>query len=182
MANYIIESIGKWGIKTSPAQFRMDRPKPGDIIYFDKPLRKYPVSHPHNRISTIDANTGMVSIVSGFGSAFLYENGELSISGGPFFSMHRSTLRPMHTLIAGQFWNWGDNLPGANQGVYYTIDRPMFRATIHPNAFQTRYGKTEDQARKGRFPHEVTLGGDWLLIAKHEASTDNAYVFARDVK
>lgn len=130
---HIIETIGKWGVKTIPIEFRMNVPKPGDIVEFSKELRKYPVSYHRCRIDHIDKERGTVSLVDGMGSAFLSEGGHVSISGGPFFSVPINSLEATNCTAKSTMWNWGDNAPGAAQGVHYDIQRPLFRATVHPN-------------------------------------------------
>lgn len=145
----ITETIGKWGVTTSPdTPERRSTPRPGDLIEFADNLRHYPVSHRLCRIDHVDGDA--VSVVNGMGSAFLDRDGHVSISGGPFFSLPLSTLRPTERLEVSWMWNWGHNSPGANQGVHYEIERPVFRATDHPDSYKTRYSRNgERDARQG---------------------------------
>lgn len=133
MTNHIIESIGGWGVKTVPARLRFNDPKAGDLIQFPEELQKYPISHEYCRIQSVNEEKWTASVVNGMGSAFISENGHHDISGGPFFTMNLNDLDPLYMLKAADVWNWGDNLPGAGQGVHYTIYRPVFRAMVHPN-------------------------------------------------
>jgi hypothetical protein len=65
------------------------------------------------------------------------QTGNVSISGGPFHTAHRSDVisafklfsygNTVLPLIKNQtMWNWGDNQMGAGQGVEYIIPRPVF--------------------------------------------------------
>jgi hypothetical protein len=176
---HIIETIGKWGVKTSPYRnWRRIRPQAGDIVEFGDDMRRYPVSCRHCRINHIDAESGMASIVDGMGSAFLSEDGSLEISGGPFFSVPLESLEPTAELHRARFWNWGDNSPGAAQGVEYHLDRPVFRATEHPDDHAIRYATTEkgarhhDHYRHGDIPDSAKLIRSW---ESHDGLT--AYLF-----
>lgn len=128
---HIIESVGSWGVRTTPIGHRMFVPRPGDIVRFGDELRRYPISQELCRIERIDDKR--VILVDGMGSAFLHECGSLSISGGPFFSLPLESLKPTGDLHQAIFWNWGDNSPGPGHGVEYHLRRPVFLATIHPN-------------------------------------------------
>jgi len=126
----IVESIGKWGVKTTPEQqahTRMSTPKPGDIIEFTD--TEYPhTSGKYGRIEGMGIwKEGEFHICCHLGSAFLSENGRVSISGGPFESVKPDDLEPTFKLKYAEYWNWGNNLPGANQGVHYKIARPVFK-------------------------------------------------------
>lgn len=149
--NTITETIGKWGTTTSPdTTERRSTPRPGDLIEFADNLRHYPVSNRLCRIDNIDDEEQRASVVNGMGSAFLDRSGHVSISGGPFFSLPLSTLRPTERLEVSRMWNWGHNSPGANQGVHYTIKRPVFQATDHPDSYKTRHSRhSESDARQG---------------------------------
>lgn len=176
---HIIETIGRWGVKTTPYDYsRQTKPHAGDVVEFSEELRRYPVSRRWCRIASIDTKSGMVSIVDGSGSAFLDENGHVSISGGPFFSVPLESLEPTHSLHRDRFWNWGDNLPGAAQGVDYHLDRPVFKATKHPYDYATRHATSEKGARQndyfghGHIPDSAPLVRSWL---SHEGLTE--YLF-----
>ena len=148
--NHIIETIGAWGVKSTPMPGRLQRVHAGDVVAFADKYRRYPVSHRHCRVSSVDRESGLVNLVDGMGSAFICENGSLSISGGPFFALPIECLEPAHITLQVHVWNWGDNIPGAGQGVDYHIDRPVFDATASPYDFQIRYSRNGEQnARQG---------------------------------
>ncbi len=50
----------------------------------------------------------------------------VNISGGPFQTIEASRL-DFWSFGQLECWNWGNNLPGANQGVRYHITRPVFQ-------------------------------------------------------
>lgn len=166
--NHVIETVGAWGVRTTPwDRARRSTPKPGDIVEFSDELRKYPISHLRCRIAGIDRHTRMASIVDGMGSAFLFEDGSVSISGGPFFSVPLETLSPTIICHDSLFWNWGDNSPGAAQGVEYRISRPVFIATRHPDSYTIRYATSEQTARvkdaysRDPIPSDARLVRSW---------------------
>uniref|UniRef100_A0A6M3JFN5 Uncharacterized protein n=1 Tax=viral metagenome TaxID=1070528 RepID=A0A6M3JFN5_9ZZZZ len=147
---HIIETIGKWGVKTTPVYLRMTKISAGDVVQFPDEHKRYPVSYRHCRIDHVDRDKGMVGMVDGMGSAFITESGSLSISGGPFFSLPIECLKPLHTTHTVRVWNWGDNSPGAAQGVDYHIERPLFEATASPGDYTIRYSQNGEQdARQG---------------------------------
>ena len=126
----IVESIGAWGVKTTPdsvSYVRMERPRSGDIVLFmDK-------EYPHNnsqygRIEHV-SGSGDVDICCNLGSAYLYQDGSVEISGGPFETVALDELHPTHSLYEAEYWNWGDRGGGAGHGVYYKINRPVFKLT-----------------------------------------------------
>ena len=167
--NHVIETIGSWGVKTSPVTGRITSVHAGDIVQFSEDLRRYPVSHAQCRVSNVDRETGIVNMVDGMGSAFICESGAMDISGGPFFSLPLECLEPTHTMSTVHVWNWGDNSPGAAQGVDYHIDRPIFRATASPSDFETRYSRNgeEDARQGGEYRHScvdpsMTLVRSWV--------------------
>ena len=165
----ITETIGSWGEITTPYEpDRRTQPRAGDIIEFPEELRNYPVTYRRCRIASIDAQTGMASIVNGMGSAFIMEDASLSISGGPFFSLPVESLEATHELHKARVWNWGGNSPGAGQGVDYHIDRPVFRATEHPKDHRITFSHAgEKHARQGGtyrhdpIPEHATLARSW---------------------
>jgi hypothetical protein len=125
--SFIIESISKNGIKTSLADLnRYQTPKSGDVIDFGENQGKYPFLHSqYGRIWHVEGDT--VSFCCSMGSAYLFDNGNVDISGGPFSTCKKSELEETYTQHVATFWNWGNNLPGAHQGVDYQISRPVFK-------------------------------------------------------
>ncbi len=125
MSSHIIESIGYWGIKTTPIRIRELRgPQPGDVIMIPGGLC-YPFNKPgFARVSSRNEKT--VTTCLNTPSVYLCENGSVSISGGPFVTMALDSLVHVGYRLCS-FWNWGDNSRGADQGVDYQIMRPMWR-------------------------------------------------------
>jgi hypothetical protein len=129
MTDHIIETIGKWGLNTTPAKFRMDQPRPGDVVVFGD-NKEYPFNtdSEYGRIADVDFfKTGLIQFCVNGGSVFLRENSSVSISGGPFCTVLPSELEPTYATKVVRFWNWGDNLRGGGQGVDYYLERPVFR-------------------------------------------------------
>ncbi len=145
MTGHIIESIGRWGIKSTDLNHepgRLSTPKPGDIIQFYKepgdkkmffapkalPLKDeaiYPLDRAkYGRINYVNENE--IHVCSHLGSAFLAESGGVSISGGPFTRINLDDIEPAGTTYNADFWNWGNNSAGAGQGVHFMIARPLF--------------------------------------------------------
>ena len=126
MTNHIIESIGSWGVHTTPVAHRIDKVRPGDAVAI-KHLKKYPFrGREWATVAQVDLKRGTVSLCVGVCSTFLNEDGTVSISGGPFCQASLDELVPQHTLRDQRLWNWGDNWAGASQGVEYVIPRPVF--------------------------------------------------------
>ncbi len=127
MTNYIIVSVGSWGVKTRPRQ-SWKSPRPGDVVDFGENTGEYPFIYgQYGRIDNVGWwAEGEVSICCELGSAFLLEGGEVSISGGPFTSVRLDQLVLTTDLMSTTFWNWGDHHPGAHMGVEYGIDRPLW--------------------------------------------------------
>jgi hypothetical protein len=128
--NHIIDSIGKWGVKTTPHNIRMYRPKPGDVIDFGENEGTFPFYNGrYGRIESIDSTyvEGKFHVCCGGASVFLFESGNCSISGGPFTHIDPADLIPTPALKTVRFWNWGDNGRGAGMGVDYYIARPVFK-------------------------------------------------------
>ena len=127
----IVESIGSWGVVIAREFDRMCRPCSGDAIDVGYELGLYPFQS--GRYARIELERQADDILGAFdvcceqGSAYLRSDGSVSISGGPFTRIHMARLEPMHELRSMDFWNWGPNSPGADQGVHYTIARPVFR-------------------------------------------------------
>jgi len=130
----IIEYIGQDKIvhtNNEMIHFRMQTPKPGDVIDFGENYKENPYPFNHARYGTIDSDNaftkpGQFSVCCHMGSIFLGEN-YVSISGGPFSSIEKTDIQPAFELKIQDMWNWGNNTPGANHGVYYSIERPVFK-------------------------------------------------------
>jgi len=142
---HIIETIGDWGVKTTDYDIRrFGPPRPGDPVHvpLDAPypyrVPVYPEGHPFhgtNRdpaFATVEYIEGdEVMVCWGGASCFLTESGAVSISGGPFTSVPKEALEHHHGILANvQFWNWADNGPGADHGVHYTVQRPVFNLLL----------------------------------------------------
>ena len=134
----VIEYIGNDGIKTTEARIRsFAGPKPGDVVAYPENA-PYPfnssLSVGHGRIAgmpyTDDNGDERVSVCCGGASVFWHGPESVSISGGPFESIKLSDLEATMTYKNVHFWNWGDNSAGADQGVYYTVSRPVFNLII----------------------------------------------------
>ena len=128
----IVESIGKWGTVASEATAeRLSFPHEGDVIDFGEYAGTYPfTSGRYGRVSDEPGSRfaldDEVHVCCQPGSAHLFENGQVDISGGPFTCLKLSGLKFRGEFRVGNFWNWGNNRPGANMGVHYTITRPVF--------------------------------------------------------
>lgn len=135
MGNHIIETIGKWGVKTRPFQIRAARPGPGDPVDISEFKDIYPFKseYQYARIAGIRTNetgTKRLSLCcTGGGSHHLFENGEVSVSGGPFVGVDLDWIEPTYLIKAVHFWNWGDHSSGAGMGVDYHVSRPIFKLT-----------------------------------------------------
>lgn len=131
---YIIETVGAWGVKTTKHDHtRAATPRPGDLVLFprDKPEDNREPWSPGKygrieKVGTGHCHPDELHVCCTLGSAFLMEDGAVSISGGPFMTMHRTRLEPTYSLTTASFWNWGDNGRGAGQGVDYFLVRPVF--------------------------------------------------------
>ncbi len=139
----IVEYIGKSGVRTAKDPNRMNKPAPGDKVYY----KNGNGSAKFGRIDQINAHgiKGLISICDNGGSVFLNGSGTVSISGGPFRNVHIQDLEPRGTLEPLSFWNWGDNSPGAGQGIYYSIARPLFNLVIKEDS-ETLIKSLWDQA------------------------------------
>jgi len=124
--NYIVESINKNGLVTSPYEFRRTSVKSGDVIDFGEFDGVYPhTSGRYGRVWTVEDRR--VTYCCEPGSAFLSDDGHADISGGPFSSCDIKDLEPTYETHTLGFWNWGNNGSGAGHGVDYYIPRPLFR-------------------------------------------------------
>lgn len=132
MPSFIIDSIGSWGLKHSPfTNTRRTTPHPGDPILL-------PNDTIGRVVSTDHLGTGTIHICLEHGSAFLYQNGAVSISGGPFTNVMPDELHPTFESRIVGFWNWGNNFAGAHQGVDYRIIRPLFKLNERTQADKDR--------------------------------------------
>lgn len=129
--SHVIDYIGGDGVKTSDlGQRRFVHPQPGD-----------PIEWPNGKLGRVDAlydpagswaKEGELHVCVNGGSVFLgwdskRRRATVSISGGPFTCVRLEDLQATYQVRVVDFWNWGDNSPGADQGVYYYIGRPLFR-------------------------------------------------------
>lgn len=118
---YIIKSITKHGVVTETYDHaRATHPQPGDHIRLGDKLGRF------WEVETGWCGKGEAHICEQQGHAFLLESGAVSIGGGPFRVIKLADVEPTMELHVGKFWNWGDNYPGADQGVDYHILRPIF--------------------------------------------------------
>lgn len=122
----IITYIGKEGVQSIPLD-EYSRPLPGDPVCW-----KNGTGYPFN-----DGTIGRLEDFGGFekdkwhlccslGSVFWSSFDRVSISGGPFACIEEKKLVWTGKFKTVSFWNWGDNSPGANQGVHYYVDRPLW--------------------------------------------------------
>jgi hypothetical protein len=133
----IIETISKKGIQsTSPENYntRCANPRPGDIVDFGDFEGIYPFTS--GKYGTIEfsgesyaTNKNEIYVCCGGASVFLMDSGKVSISGGPFEVIPKANIEPTYATKQVNFWNWGNNSPGANQGVHFIIERPIFLLT-----------------------------------------------------
>lgn len=129
----IIEHIGPEGVKSTSGDYwrnrRFEQPKPGDPVDISH-LDFYPYQSSTGkggiaRIETIDEHG--IHLCVGGASVFWSCADRVSISGGPFEYVKPGQLQPTYSTQKVTFWNWGDNRPGANMGVYYEVHRPLFK-------------------------------------------------------
>jgi hypothetical protein len=135
----VTESSGEWGTLTltipenrAPERWeRLHAPQSGDVILIPDEVREgalYSAS-----IGCVQGvENGVVDVCSGFGSAFLCENGSVSISGGPFFRLPLICFAPTFDVMEKEYWNWGPNGPGGGNGVARKLTRPVFRLRVPP--------------------------------------------------
>ena len=134
----IIESISKTNgiVTTGPGSYflsqRFQNPRPGDAIDLSEVQDIYPYSSAkYGRVEGVGTGWVKENEVSicydDNASVFLREDGSVSISGGPFGKVEKSQLKPTFERMKVRFWNWGNNLPGADMGVDYLIERPVFK-------------------------------------------------------
>lgn len=107
------------------------KPVAGDVVEF-KPGQWYTFNYsggadgktPKGGIGRIEGigrwKADEYHICANLGSAHHDLKGNCSISGGPFCSLEEEELEPTDRTMEIQFWNWGTNGPGADQGVYFT--------------------------------------------------------------
>ena len=116
---------------------RLTTPRPGDPVDFSLLLGQYPANQRYGTICGF--SEGEVNFCCEPGSIFICDDGNVSISGGPFASCLPRTLIAAHDLCElpldfplmrrQSFWNWGNNGSGAGNAVHYHVDRPVFLAT-----------------------------------------------------
>lgn len=116
----ITEYVGATGVISSDyTPQRASTPRAGDLVQWPDGT--------HGMIESIHQyGPNTVHVCHDNGSAFLAED-YVSISGGPFFMLTLDDLEPTYAVANANFWNWGENLPGASQDVRFTIGRPVFR-------------------------------------------------------
>lgn len=142
MSDFIIESIGSWGVKATKSAHRLTTPKSGDVVDFGEFEGMYPFTNGrYGRIWTLKNGNFGNSLCCEMGSAHLFESGNVDISGGPFAGFDLADLETTYTLRPANFWNWGNNSIGAGMGVDYIIARPVFRLV-------TLHGKTPAQYKE----------------------------------
>ena len=140
MTTHIIEYIGKDKlIHSKHDHWRMKNPRPGDWVDFGQNQDTYPYIYGrYGRIASVDyLGTGMLSICCEPGSCFLGVD-YVSISGGPFTTVHPSELELTPNLHTGVYWNWGNNSPGGGQGVRYHLTRPVFKLRLRTESDRER--------------------------------------------
>lgn len=137
---HVIEYIGAHGVKHTACfegHGRLLRPLPADLVDVAAVRDIYPFS---NRYATVyEVETGFVGpgevhLCLGNASVFLgwnEERGEptADISGGPFHCLALSDFEWQGTFRDVTVWNWGNNLPGGGNGVYFHVLRPLFTLT-----------------------------------------------------
>ena len=147
MSGFIVEYIGKNKIIHTNTQISMARweiPQPGDVVWFGTNYSR--LEYPYNiaeygrfdNQKDYKAIDKKYTICVGSCSAFLSLHQELdgtekihlSISGGPFANIEKENTDPTWTTKVVRFWNWGNNLAGAHQGVDFYIERPVFKYNI----------------------------------------------------
>ena len=131
---HLIEYIGKDKLITTDLELNYSRwrtPRPGDVVDFALAAGKYPFDKgQYGTLGSFDYwDNNKWEICCHMGSIFLGES-NVSISGGPFSSALPCELTPSYQLRTQTMWNWGNNSAGADMGVYYQIDRPVFYLSL----------------------------------------------------
>lgn len=127
--SFIIESIHAGGLVHSPYdELRRTRPRSGDWVRWPEFMDgKHRVSLGRIwEVGTGYVGPDEVHVCEEPGRAFLLDDGQVDIGGGPFRVVKRADLIPTHECHTGQYWNWGNNRRGRDQGVDYMIARPIF--------------------------------------------------------
>ena len=146
MNNHLIEV--PYPLKTTDlrngGRRRLVTPRPGDVVDFILLLGQYPAAKRYGTIESVAKDR--IHFCCEHGSIFICDNGETSISGGPFCSVPATSLVAAHDLAALPFsfpimrqqsmWNWGTNGSGAGNGVHYSVTRPVFLATCFGKAWK----------------------------------------------
>ena len=144
MGAFVIEYVGKEGVKTSPANaYRMGRPRSGDLIRWHDGSLGRAWGNP----GEVFAEDDQIHVCESLGSAFLSPDGSVDISGGPFRVLDLSDLEPAYELGRATVWNWGDNYRGAGQGVDYEIQRPIFNYVGNNHDISARPRKWDGPGR-----------------------------------
>ena len=129
----VTEYVGMEGVVSSDlTALRATKPRSGDLVrWHDGTLGRIWETGGHGFTEADE-----VHVCSGLGSAFLglLDDGRVyaDISGGPFYMLKLADLRPTYELANATFWNWGDNMRGAGQGVEYMLARPVFEYVGDP--------------------------------------------------
>jgi hypothetical protein len=123
----VTEYVGAEGVISSELDHaRLSRPRSGDVVRWpDGTLGRV------WQVGSGYCDPGQVYVCCELGSAFLFGDGTVDISGGPFEMVALDALEATFELRAAVFWNWGDRVPGAGQGVEYVLARPVFAIRAH---------------------------------------------------
>lgn len=135
MSDWIVETIGSWGVRTSKAMSRLKIPQPGDPVWVQSDVPEYRIRAGETyRVDRLrdDGRIVLVDTTGDYCSMHLMESGRVDTSGGPFVAVRAECLVPNLTVAPVVFWNWGDHSPGGGQGVHYTLLRPVFLLVSPP--------------------------------------------------
>lgn len=132
----ITEFFTKKRIKTSAGDhYRFTHPHVGDLVRYWERSRKGIMPYQPDEdgkmeekyavIEHVDEKTGEIVMVKNFYDPFMHEE-SIAASGGPFENIRIASLEPTMATRPITFWHWGDNLPGADMGCYFTLQRPVF--------------------------------------------------------
>lgn len=127
----VVEYIGGEGVRTTPHvryRSRLQQVRPGDVVDVSH-LTHYPFGG--QDVARVDVvRDSEVHLCLSGGSVFWTAADSVLISGGPFRWVRLDQLEPTWSTRVVRFWNWGDNGPGADHGVEYHVQRPVFRLSI----------------------------------------------------
>lgn len=111
-------------VESSDASYwRMRTPHAGDHVRFaDGKLGRIEF------VGTGHCNADQAHVCEEQGSAYLLDNGALSISGGPFRTVTLRDLEPAHDgLHLSWMWQWQNhNHRGVGMGCQFALPRPIF--------------------------------------------------------